>query len=113
MTVAWSALEFLTVLRERRDVSLAGRALLSVLVSYASTRDGTCYPTQTTLADALGMTERAVRRVLTELGDLGLLLIQRRGPTSNVYRLRADRTVRKTGPWGPVKTGPYGPTNCP
>jgi hypothetical protein len=82
---------------------MGARALLSVLVTYASSEDGTCWPSQATLADHLGMTQRGVRKLIAELVALELLVVKKRGrfSDSNVYALRAS-AGRATGTVVPI-----------
>jgi biotin operon repressor len=60
------------------QLSIPARYLLCVLLRYCG-QDGCCYPSQTTLSDDLGYSERQVRNLLQELKDGGLIHATRRG----------------------------------
>lgn len=81
-----------------RDSSLSDGAKLTyaMLLSYAWSDDSS-FPGQERLAQDLGKESRSVRRHLTELKDIGLIRVERRGlGKTNIYyiktRFEADRT---------------------
>ena len=46
-----------------------------------------CYPSQKVLASRLRKSVRTVQRYITELIELGLIAVKRRGSTSNLYKV--------------------------
>lgn len=73
-------------------VSSAALRAYAVLGRYADYETGEAWPSQTTLANQLGVTTRSVRRLLAELEELGALRITPRydeggGQRSNVYTI--------------------------
>ena len=65
-----------------------GRAACAyiVLARHAS-RDGECFPSQKTIAEALGVSGRSVREYLTILKDAGLIQRQRRRRKTEIFLL--------------------------
>lgn len=85
---------------EDTKLSIAARFTYITLLSFAW-QQGSCFPGQTKLASKLGVTDRAVRKYLTELIEAGYLKVARRGlGKTNVYHLLkgrlgdADRNAR-------------------
>ncbi len=79
------------------SLSIGARLLIAVLKSYAW-NGSTCYPGQERLAAELGVSSRTIRRLLCELRDAGLLIIQRgEGRRTNTYVLmfENEETNRK------------------
>jgi len=50
------------------------RLLLAELLSYANKRTGTCWPSETRLAEALHVTVRTIQRAKVQLRDLGIIM---------------------------------------
>ena len=76
-------------------LSLGAKLTYSMLLRYAWQNDF-CYPGQDTLGKAIGITDRQVRRHLTELIKIGYVSVHRRGlGKTNVYTLYA--TIKKRG----------------
>lgn len=67
----------LLAVRTVKDISATARLVLFGLAQYAGA-DGLCHPSQQTLADDLGLSERAVRKALGELKDAGVIETARR-----------------------------------
>lgn len=66
--------------------------LVLLLLAHYSDKDMTCYPGQTRLADQAGMSDRNVRRAVSELEAKGLIYRQKRfrkdgTRTSDLYHL--------------------------
>lgn len=77
-----------TVLIDGR-LSLGARVLYGVMMLYAW-QTGQCWPTQATIADRLGCSERQVRTFIKELADCGYVLVHQRGLNRpNVYEMVA------------------------
>lgn len=59
--------------------------------------DGTCWPSQSTLANHCGLNERSIRYKLSQLRDLGLLSIEQRhdgkSRQSNIYHLASGKPL--------------------
>ena len=70
-----------------KNLSHGAFKLYSVLASYCYGDKNTCYPSQATLAERMGVSVRTVRRYLQELIDAGLVQKKRRGSISNLYTL--------------------------
>ena len=94
---------FLIVDDEFFDAGYVRRISATATVVYLyfcrrSGEDGSCWPAQGTMAKDLGMSERTIRRAITELEAEGLVEVERdTGPakTSNIYTLLP---VDKTAP---------------
>jgi hypothetical protein len=69
------------------DVTPAQKLLLVALASYDG--PGGIWPSITTLAGLVGVTPRQVRRMLVELGDRGLVVVDRRAGGDD--KTRSDR----------------------
>lgn len=80
---------------ESRIISRAAKQTFSQLTRYAD-KDGTCWPSATTLGECQGITRRTVHRHLNELEAAGAIVRERRwrktggGQTSNLYQLAGD-----------------------
>lgn len=73
------------VLLGRSDISPNAKVVYLGLLKYAWQR-GSCFPGQSKLATAVGLSERSVRRGLRELEGIGWLKTRRRGLNrSNQY----------------------------
>lgn len=76
--------------------------LYCLLQSYCFGEKRECYPSQKTLAEKLRKSVRTVQRYITELIELGLIKVKRRGSTSNLYEvlkkvsIKASETASKT-----------------
>lgn len=74
------------VLRDTR-ISAGAKVFYGILLSYAWQKDR-CFPGQDRLAKDLGVTSRSIRTYLSELSELGIVIVEQRGLTrTNVYRL--------------------------
>lgn len=72
----------------RRRTSLADRVLLFYLANHVALPDLECWPSQPTLADECGMTERQVRRSRDQLRTDGLITFSAgTGRDRSIYRL--------------------------
>lgn len=67
----------MAAVRTVRDISPTARLVLFVLAQFAGA-DGLCHPSQQTIADEAGLSERAVRNGLKELRDAGVITTARR-----------------------------------
>ena len=75
------------VVLHRPDISVGGKVLYAMLVSYAW-KDDHCWAGQDTLARELAASERSVRNWLAELRELRILTVEHRGlMQTNVYWL--------------------------
>lgn len=76
--------------------------LYCLLESYCFGEKRECYPSQKTLAEKLRKSVRTIQRYITELVELGLIKVRRRGSTSNLYEvlgkisLKAAQVCAKT-----------------
>lgn len=61
--------------------------LYCLLQSYCFGEKRECYPSQKTLAEKLRKSVRTIQRYITELVELGLIKVKRRGSTSNLYEV--------------------------
>lgn len=68
----------------RPELSAGAKRLLGIIHSLHSIR-GEAFPFQRTLARRLGVCVRTIKRWLRNLIDAGLVIVQRRGPTSALY----------------------------
>jgi hypothetical protein len=93
------------------------KLVLLLLANYASSEDGSCYPSLDTLARQCGMARSTVKASLVSLAEGGLIEIHRREVDGvcmpNTYRLRldavpADRVVNQH-PAGAVNSRPGRP----
>jgi len=71
----WINREILTVYGKRLKSS--GIAVYNVLASYANQKTQTCFPTQQTIAELLGLSRMTVNRKIRQLRELGLLNIMK------------------------------------
>lgn len=71
---------------ERTDLSVNEKYMLIVLASFAS-RTGECWPSVATLAERSALSDRYVKMLLARLAEVGLVVSERRGRRSNMYRL--------------------------
>src|SRR4051812_1617492 len=69
------------------SVSPQAKLTYAAIASFAYGSKTTAWPSQTTLARRTGYSERSIRRSASELEAAGLLRIERRSGTSNVYEL--------------------------
>ncbi|MGH7021287.1 MAG: helix-turn-helix domain-containing protein [Brevundimonas sp.] len=67
----------MAAVRTVRDISPTARLVLFVLAQFAGA-DGLCHPSQQTIADEAGLSERAVRNGLKELREAGVITTARR-----------------------------------
>ena len=69
------------------DLSANAKTVYSLLLSYAWHNDS-CFPGQDRLASALGLSRPRVTQFISELNNMGLVTIQRRGlGKTNVYTI--------------------------
>ena len=104
------------ILRQSQ-LSVGARYLLCVLIRYCG-QDEHCYPSQETLGDHLGYSDRHIRNLLKELEDLKLICRTRSGfNKSNTYRVAKSFTVKwksgsaHLGSKFPLHQGSTVPTN--
>lgn len=75
----------------------AAYMVLCALSTYASTRDGWCFPSQRTISDRLGVSRQAVQQHIKKLKDLGYLEIHpqfKNGQqVSSKYRIICDGDI--------------------
>lgn len=74
------------------DLDADGLAVLAALSTYAD-EEGTCWPSQATLAGKLKRSRSTVNRLIGRLQEIGMLTVERRsagdgGRLSSLYRLR-------------------------
>jgi DNA-binding transcriptional MocR family regulator len=92
----------------------------AAIASFAYGAKTTAWPSQTTLARQTGFSERSIRRSASELEAAGLLRIERRSGTSNVYELlvpaghsgvesQTGHTVHTPRPESPYPPDPEAP----
>lgn len=72
------------------DVSDAECRLYALLTTWDYRREGEVWPTQKTLGERLGWSDRTVRRVLAALAHRGAIEQRRSGPNPNTIVLLAD-----------------------
>lgn len=95
------------------NVSLPARCLYSLLWTFVNPHsDYSVFPSQELLASILGVTERQIRRYLTELENAGCLIKKYRtqvdptfsgNPAARLYVLVLPQAVRGTGQICPVR----------
>lgn len=78
----------------RQQLTATQKLVLIVLAEHGD-KDGRCFPGQELLARETSLTERAVRKAIQVLREVGLIEVQRRtfrygGSTSNVYTFNVD-----------------------
>lgn len=73
-------------------ISAPARCVYLALTLYADSK-GECWPRQSALARLSGLSERQVRRMLTDLAALGMVEIERGSHRANRYRLPVDNSV--------------------
>jgi hypothetical protein len=81
-------------LNRHPDLSATARRVGIELLNHADRTTGTAWPSEARMAEALGLTDRSIRRAKAELAALGLLTWQRRGTSkagrTNLYTLAWD-----------------------
>jgi hypothetical protein len=74
------------VIKSKR-LSHGAKIAYALLLHYAW-QEGSCYPGQTRMADDLNVARQSVGRYITELVDVGAIVVKRRGQgKTNIYRL--------------------------
>ena len=73
----WFACVDICVIRDS-SLSLTARAVYSIICSYASTGNRTCWPTVKTLAKDAGVSSITIQRALKELADRGVIVRRER-----------------------------------
>ncbi len=76
------------------ELSGTARRVALELINHADRQTGTAWPSEARMAEALGLTDRSIRRAKVELAAHGLLTWQRRGTNkagrTNLYQLAWD-----------------------
>jgi DNA-binding transcriptional MocR family regulator len=82
-------MSFTPISNELLDMDMSDGAfrLYCLIQSYCFGDKEQCYPSQRVLASRLRKSVRTVQRYITELIELGLLVVKRRGSTSNLYQV--------------------------
>ena len=73
----WFACTDICVVRDS-SLSLTTRGIYSIICSYASITNRSCWPTLETLAKDAGVSKSTVQRALKELSDKGIIVRQDR-----------------------------------
>lgn len=81
--------EGLRLIMRNPAISMAEKAILFDLLLYAGT-NGEVFPSEHSLAQDMGITDRYVRTILTKLKNLNLINWERRFFTSNRYWFSTD-----------------------
>ena len=103
-----------TMAKEKKfkDLNSTQRLTLIMLSTYADSKNGTCYPSQSELAEVVGVTRRTMVSTLQKLEKLGYITSKRRtvktesgkaSQTSNLYKLNIKVKKKATKP-RPAKT---------
>lgn len=72
---------------ENPDLTLGAKVVYAMFLRYAWHND-LCFPGQEKLGSALGMSRQSVSSFIIELGEAGLVTIQRRGQgKTNLYKI--------------------------
>ncbi|MEN6520074.1 MAG: helix-turn-helix domain-containing protein [Armatimonadota bacterium] len=71
-------------------VGALGVAVYNYLASLVDTNQS-CYPSQKHIAEVLGYSRTTINKVIKKLEDNGLVLVERSGRYSHIYRLLAVR----------------------
>lgn len=80
-------------IRSTGELKSGTKHYLLTLATFANT-EGTCYPSQATIATAMSVDVRTVRREQRTCLELGLISVKRRWRKSNVYKLLCIKKVR-------------------
>jgi DNA-binding transcriptional regulator YhcF (GntR family) len=82
-------MSFTPISNELLDMDMSDGAfrLYCLIQSYCFGDKKECYPSQRVLANRLRKSVRTVQRYITELIELGLITVKRRGSTSNLYQV--------------------------
>ncbi|WP_035294137.1 helix-turn-helix domain-containing protein [Clostridium sp. KNHs214] len=82
-------MNFISIDSQILNTNIDGQALklYCLLESYCYGDKNDCFPSQNTLAARMHKSIRTIQRYLKTLKDLGLVIIKRRGSTSNLYIL--------------------------
>jgi hypothetical protein len=85
---------WLTHVRKHSRAKGSAKFLLFALADYAND-EGVCWPSVATLADYITVSERQCQRLLTQLEELGELVVERGAGRSHasIYRLKGDTHV--------------------
>lgn len=87
------------------DISIAAKALLANLILYAG-QNGNCFPSELTLGNDFGVTDRYIRDLLQILGTNGLIRWRRGKPgQSNKYTLSTEIYQPKSRNSGSAEIG--------
>ncbi|WP_051931682.1 MULTISPECIES: helix-turn-helix domain-containing protein [Clostridiaceae] len=93
-------MSFISIDSEILNTNIDGQALklYCLLESYCYGDKKDCFPSQNTLATRMNKSIRTIQRYLKTLKNLGLVIIKRRGSTSNLYILpkKLNKKVQET-----------------
>jgi DNA-binding MarR family transcriptional regulator len=78
-----------------RSLKSSGLAVYNVLASFANSKNQTCFPTQKTIAELIGMSKRTVIRRIRQLKELGLLSVEKKRGRC-FYRLLRPKVPKET-----------------
>jgi DNA-binding MarR family transcriptional regulator len=76
--------------RYGRILGGSGLAVYNVLASYANSKSQTCFPTQKTIADRIGLSRRSVNRKVRMLKKLNLVRVKRLQGRCVYFLLKPD-----------------------
>lgn len=74
-----------------------GLAVYNVLASYANSKSQTCFPSQQTIADRIGLCRETVNRKVKLLGEKRLIRVKRLKGRCLYFLLRPDVTLNHNG----------------
>jgi Helix-turn-helix domain len=89
------------ILSQESPLGPWARLTAAALAEYAS--KGRCWPSEPTLANCTGLSERTIRDAIAELERLGFLAIARRAGITNTYELCLPRQDVPESPWQDVQ----------
>lgn len=78
---------------EYQDLSPLEKLLLIVLSDHFNDKEGAAWPSQQRIALLMGVSDRTVRRLQTSLQDKGILNVEHRTGSSNMYRMITPDTM--------------------
>ena len=74
----------------------SGLAVYNVLASYANSKSQTCFPTQKSIADRLGLCRETVNRKIKQLREIGLIKRKRLNGPCLYFLLKPDVILNHT-----------------
>ena len=85
-----------------RILKSSGLAVYNVLASYANSKSQTCFPTQKSIAEHLGLSIRTVNRKIRLLKDFKLIKVKKNKRPVLLFAsqgryAKRDTTIRQTG----------------